>query len=167
MILRVTGKLGKKIKAPPQSCLPPAESPFADWSAHLFRADRCQYIMVANTPSLYSVVLRGRGITSKDELVERTLDRLQDHMARDGFGPIFDAFIAPAAEEVILSKTLNPRITGSITDLVHMARYELEQRWTPLDAVPYFVNESPVSMLEVLFPRDALRVQAAAHMFGG
>lgn len=167
MILRVTGKLGKKIKARPESCLPAAENPFADWSAHLFRADRRQYIMVANTPSLYCTVLRGRGITSKDELVERTLDRLQDHMVRDGFGPIFDAFIAPAAGEVALSKTLNPSITGSITDLVHMARYELEERWTPLEAVPYFVNETPMSILEVIFPRDAFRVQAAAQMFGG
>ena len=36
---------------------------FADWSAHLFTAERTQYILISNTASLYSMVMFGRGIT--------------------------------------------------------------------------------------------------------
>ncbi|NOZ21562.1 MAG: hypothetical protein GXP25_10795 [Planctomycetes bacterium] len=38
-------------------------NPFADWPAHLFAADRVQYILATNTPSLYSMAIHGRGIT--------------------------------------------------------------------------------------------------------
>ncbi len=65
MIIRLTAKLGKKIKNIPSATLPPDSNPFADWSAHLFTAERRQYILVANTSSLYSVVMPGKGITSE------------------------------------------------------------------------------------------------------
>jgi len=61
MILRVTAKLGKKIKSIPTETLPLDADPFADWSAHLFTAERRQYILLANTTSLYTVVMPGRG----------------------------------------------------------------------------------------------------------
>ena len=69
MILRVTAKLGKKIKHIPSEALPLDADPFADWSAHLFTAERRQYILLANTTSLYTVVMPGRGITSVDTFV--------------------------------------------------------------------------------------------------
>ena len=61
MIFRLSQKLAKKLKV---SSLKPASAdpnPFADWSAHLFTADRTQYLILTNTPSLYSMVIYGRG----------------------------------------------------------------------------------------------------------
>jgi len=64
MIFRLSQKLNAKIKAGTLRALPLGENPFADWSAHLFAADRTQYILLSNTKSLYSTVLYGKGITN-------------------------------------------------------------------------------------------------------
>ncbi len=61
MILRLSQKLAKKVKTTPTRVLPLDANPFADWSAHLFTADRTQYILFSNTASLYSTVLYGAG----------------------------------------------------------------------------------------------------------
>ena len=57
MILRLSQKLAKKLKEGTLTSLPLDENHYADWSAHLFTADRTQYIIVTNTQSLYSVVM--------------------------------------------------------------------------------------------------------------
>jgi hypothetical protein len=54
MIFRLSQKLNAKIKGGTLPTLPPDDNPFADWSAHLFLADRAQYILLSNTKSLYS-----------------------------------------------------------------------------------------------------------------
>ena len=54
MIFRLSQKLNDKIKAGPLPVLPLDDNPLADWSAHLFLADRMQYILLSNTKSLYS-----------------------------------------------------------------------------------------------------------------
>jgi hypothetical protein len=54
MIFRLSAKLTVKLKLRPSEVLPPDPNPFADWSAHLFPADRTQYLIISNTASLYS-----------------------------------------------------------------------------------------------------------------
>jgi hypothetical protein len=68
MIFRLSAKLGKKLKFSPTEVLPAHTNPFADWSAHLFTADRAQYILISNTISLYSRVIFGRGITDDGKI---------------------------------------------------------------------------------------------------
>jgi hypothetical protein len=55
MIFRLTHKLAKKIRIAPLQNLPPDRNPFIDWTAHLFTAERVQYLIVTNTTSLYSL----------------------------------------------------------------------------------------------------------------
>ena len=71
MIFRLSQKLNTKIKAGALRALPLDDNPFADWSAHLFVADRTQYILVSNTKSLYSTVMFGKGITDDGHFIER------------------------------------------------------------------------------------------------
>ena len=71
MILRLSEKLNKKIGAGTLSTLPPDENPYADWSCHLFTADRTQYIIMSNTKSLYSCVIYGAGITDDSRFMQR------------------------------------------------------------------------------------------------
>ncbi len=59
VIFRISQKLNAKIKAGSLDALPLLENPFADWSAHLFTADRTQYVIVCNTKTLYSIVMYG------------------------------------------------------------------------------------------------------------
>lgn len=71
MILRLSTKLNTKIKAGTLKSMPLDENPYADWSCHLFTADRAQYILMTNTQSLYSSVMFGRGITDAASLSGR------------------------------------------------------------------------------------------------
>lgn len=52
MILRLSQKLNTKITAGKLKKMPLDENPYADWSCHLFTADRTQYVILSNTPSL-------------------------------------------------------------------------------------------------------------------
>ena len=71
MIIRLSQKLTKKINAGKQTEMPLDENPYADWSCHLFTADRTQYIILSNTASLYSCVMYGQGITDDSRFIER------------------------------------------------------------------------------------------------
>jgi len=61
MIFRHFQKLRTKIKVGRLKAMPLAETPYADWSAHLFVADRKQYVILSNTASMYSCVMYGTG----------------------------------------------------------------------------------------------------------
>ena len=156
MILRVSGKLGKKIHVAPAESLPQDPNPFADWSAHLFTADRAQYILVTNTASLYSTLMFGKGITSGDAFIERTLNLLCQTLRSDGLGSMFDSRVAPAADEVSFSKALNRAVIGSMNDFIYHAKcHIIERRMSP----PYtslLLNETPMGQLNYANPREAL-----------
>ncbi len=75
MIFRLSQKLAAKLKEGRPFAVAAAgrESLCRARSAHLFTADRTQYIIISNTKSLYSVVLYGRGITDSSQFIDRSL----------------------------------------------------------------------------------------------
>ena len=126
MILRLSQKLGTKIKAGTLKAMPLDENPYADWSCHLFAADRTQYILVSNTQSLYSCVLYGKGITNDYPFIQRVLSSLREFMADDGQAFIYQKFVAPSSATVSFSTALNRSVTGSMNDLLRHAVAWLE-----------------------------------------
>ena len=84
MIFRLSQSLAKKLKEGTLPSVPLDENPYADWSAHLFTADRTQYIIVTNTRALYSVVMYAKGITDYSEFISRSLSTLREFMEDDG-----------------------------------------------------------------------------------
>ena len=118
MILRLSQKLNTKIKAGTLKAMPLDDNPYADWSCHLFTADRTQYIIVSNTKSLYSCVLYGKGITNDSVFIERVLSSLREFMEDDGQSFIYQKFVAPASGTVSFAKALNRSVTGSMNDLI-------------------------------------------------
>ena len=118
MILRLSQKLNTKIKAGTLKAMPPDENPYADWSCHLFTADRTQYIIVCNTQSLYSCVLYGKGITNDSVFIERVLSSLREFMEDDGQSFIYQKFVAPSSRLVSFAKPLNRSVIGSMNDLI-------------------------------------------------
>jgi len=68
MIFRLSHKLNNKIKAGKLNERPLHENPFADWSCHLFTANRQQHILLSHTKTLYSCVLPGKGVANKSSL---------------------------------------------------------------------------------------------------
>jgi len=121
MIFRLSQKLCDKFKAGSLKSMPLDENPFADWSAHLFTANRTQYIIVSNTKSLYSTMLFGKGITNDSSFIEHVLSSIREFMRDDGQEFVYRRFIAPASGTVSFAKALNPSVTGSINELIKYA----------------------------------------------
>jgi hypothetical protein len=122
MIFRLSQKLAKKLKTPLPKPVPADPNPFADWSGHLFTADRTQYLILTNTPSLYSTVIFGKGISNDSQFLDRALSAIREFMVADGQEFIFRQFIAPAAGTVRFASALNRSVTGSMNDLVKIGR---------------------------------------------
>lgn len=157
MIFRLSQQLAKKIKLAPARIAPPDENPFADWSAHVFTADRTHYVLVTNTASLYSTVLYGRGISYDDQFLERSLSQLREFLSDDGQEFIYRRFIAPASAHVEFSKALNRSVTGSMNDLiVHAKHWLVEGDLSPHDA-SFKLNELPMSALGHENPRERFK----------
>ena len=147
MILRLSQKLCTKIKAGSLKTMPLDANPFADWSAHLFVADRTQYIIVSNTKSLYSTVLFSKGITNDSHFTERAMVSIREFMEDDGLAFVYNRFIAPASGAVSFVKALNRSVTGSMNDLINHATVWLnEGELSPAD-VGFKLNDVLLSSL--------------------
>ncbi len=136
MIFRLSQKLAKKIKAGPLDTVPLDENPYADWSAHLFTADRTQYIILSNTKSLYSCVLYGAGITDDSRFIERALSTIREFTEVDGQAFVYQRFIAPDSGTVQFAKALNRKVSGSMNELIFSAEMMLIED----DIAPYDVG---------------------------
>jgi hypothetical protein len=147
LILRISHKLNAKIKAGPLPQQPLDENPLADWSAHLFVADRTQYILLSNTRSLYSTVTYARGITNDGRFIERALSSLREFMEDDGQAFVYHRFIAPASAEVRFAKALDRTVTGCMNELIVQATAMLVgDDLSPFD-VGFRLNEVLLSAL--------------------
>lgn len=147
MIFRLSEKLATKLKESGLPSLPLDDNPYADWSAHLFTADRIQYIIVANTKSLYSVVMLGQGITDYSDFISRALTTLRDFMVDDGQSFVYQRFIAPASGDVRFAKALDRSVTESINELIKFAKAWLEDGDVSPHEVGFKLNELPLSAL--------------------
>jgi hypothetical protein len=157
MILRLSQKLAKKIKVAPSHGLPPDSNPFVDWSSHLFTAERTQFIILTNTPSLYSTVMYGRGIADDNQFIRRALESIREFMVDDGQEFIYERFIAPASETVRFSKALSRSVTGSVNDLVFHAKMWLIERDLSPHETSFRLNEIPMSGFDYRNPREAFK----------
>jgi len=157
MIFRLTQKLAKKIGITPLQSLPLDRNPFADWSAHLFIAQRVQYIIMTNTPSLYSMVMYGRGIPDDNQFVQSALTYMSQFMTDNGLEFLFHRLIAPRTGTISFSKTTDRRVLGSINELVFQAKVLLvENEMSPFEA-SLFLNETPMSYLGYSNPMQAFK----------
>ena len=123
MIVRLSQKLATKLKESKLPAVPLDENPYADWSAHLFTVARTQYIIVANTRALYSVVMYGKGITDSSEFISRALSALREFMENDGQSFVYQRLIAPTSGSVRFAKALDRSVTGSINELMKFATF--------------------------------------------
>jgi len=153
MIFRLSQKLNSKIEAGGLPPLPLDENPFADWSAHLFIADRTQYIILSNTKSLYSTLMYGKRITNDSQFIERALSSIREFMEDDGHAFVYDRFIATARGTVRFAKALNRSVTGSMNDLINHAKAWLMEDGSSPHDVGFKLNEIPFSSLKYLSPR--------------
>jgi hypothetical protein len=147
VILRLSQRLNTKIKAGKLTENPLDENPYADWSCHLFTADRTQYIIMSNTKSLYSCVMYGAGITDDSRFIERALSTIREFMEDDGQAFAYQRFIAPASGSISFAKALNRSVTGSMNDLVNHAKHWLAEDDLAPHEVGFRLNDILLSAL--------------------
>ena len=147
VILRLSEKLNKKIKAGTLSAKPLDQNPYADWSCHLFTVDRTQYIILTNTTSLYSCVMYGAGITDDSRFIERALATIREFMEDDGQSFVYQRFIIPASSTVSFGKTLNRSVTGSMNELIGAAQMCLAEGDMSPHEVGFKLNDILLSAL--------------------
>ncbi len=147
MIFRLSQKLNTKIKAGTLGALPLHQNPFADWSAHVFAADRTQYVILSNTKSFYSTVMYGKGITNDNQFIQRALGSIREFMDDDGQEFTYRRLIAPASASVRFAKALNRSVTGSMNELIaHATVWLTEGGLSPHD-VGFRLNDILLSAL--------------------
>ena len=149
MILRLSQKLNTKIKAGTLKPMPLDENLYADWSCHLFTADRTQYILVSNTQSLYSCVLYGKGITNDSVFITRVLSSLREFMEDDGQSSIYQKFVAPDSSTASFAKALNRSVAGSMNDLIGHAIGRLEYGDIAPHDLGFELNDTLLSAIAV------------------
>jgi hypothetical protein len=154
MIFRLSQKMAKKIKESPTGSCPPAANPYTDWTAHLFTAERAQYVILTNTASLYSIVSYARGMTDFSRFMDYSLNFMAEYMCADGCEFQFRRLIAPEAKEVIFSKSTDRRVIGSMNDLVRISKwYFIERQVSPFEA-SQAINEMPMSSIGFKNPKE-------------
>lgn len=157
MIFRPTQRLCTKIKAGPLSGAPLHDNPYADWSARLFTVERAQYVLLTNTPSLYSLLMPGRGITEETVFLDHAIEAMRRHMQDDGLSLLFSNFIVPATGAVSFHKPLSRSITGSMNELTAEAMYFMTSEEFSLFEVNTRLNETPHASLKYVFAREAFK----------
>ncbi len=147
MIFRLTQKLCRKIKMGALATAPLHENPYADWSARLFTANRTQYILLCNTPSLYSIIIHGRGITDSSTFLDHAMASIRGGMIKDGLELIYTNFIAPATDAVTFHKSFNRSVIGSMNEFQWHAEDALVSDGVSISGVGRVLNNIPCKPL--------------------
>lgn len=157
MILRLSESLSKKIRVIPTELRPLNANPFADYSCHFFTADGGQYVLAANTASLYAVVFPGQYLTRSTLFEDTFFEQLQGYIVGDGFEFLYKRLIGTQAAPICYSRPLNPLVSGAVRDLTDCAREYLDRKRHTLGEVTTLINQSPMPAIQHLRPRDAFR----------
>lgn len=155
MMFRLALKLAKKIGIAPLPAIPYDDNrnPVLDWNAHLFTAQRTQYIILTNTASLYSIVMHRKGITNDKNFIRQALSNMEAFMIMDGNQVIYENHIEPESQLTYFSKIIDRRVLGSMNDLIFQAKVYLSERQkSPFD-VSFMLNKNPMSYLKYNNPK--------------
>ena len=159
MIIRLSQKLATKIKSGALSEVPLHEREIADWSATLFNVGRTQYVLLSNTPSLFTCLMIAKGLTNS---------RLFEHRAAEVIGDVVRRFwqnhnlgITEFHSPFSYAKSLNRSVIGSMNDLVFGARLIIEGGIDLQEAADR-LNTTP---LKALTNRDGRRYANPSEVF--
>lgn len=151
MLFRLSTKLAGKLKIGKLEQLPIDSNPLLDWSAHLFIAERAQYIILTNTQSLYSTIFPGRGVSSGAAFVEHAREAILNLLAADGHGRLCPQMFASPDAPVQFSKAHSRSVTGSMNDFIKFAKFMIVEDRRPLEDVIRHNNDMPMSAIPLHF----------------
>ena len=157
MIIRFTDKLAKKMNLGEITKVDKDPGPFLDWYATVFVANRLQYILTTNASSLLSVVMHGRGIVDDNMFLNRFFHNLGEYLHDIGSGFVFDRILAPGSSIVILSKTINRSVLGSMNEIVAQSKIMLEDDDVSPWELTETINDIPFKAISYRSPVEAFK----------
>lgn len=114
MIIRCARKVAEKIKV-----VLPAYSPEplgSEWYTNLFRYRGQQFLLVTESKSLLSVVVRGRGITSRQPFLTAFRTAIEDYVRARRRGSVLGNQLSFQPGGAAFHTTNNRRVLGSMND---------------------------------------------------
>lgn len=130
MTIRLSRTTADKLGVDINVAAEPDAAPLGDWSVHMFRSQRLQYLLALNSTSLFPVVLPGRGLTSTKSFLAAFGASLRSQHHAAGLGEGFERFLSNqeplTPETVVWSKAANRRVTGSMKEMILSAQLMLE-----------------------------------------
>ena len=130
VILRLSPRLARKINVAEYEPRAPDEDPCNDWSCRLFVAGQKQYLLVSNTSSLYSCVIPGSNITTRENLIREALEEIGKSMKADQ-QQAPQQFVEHAEVDVNFAKPLNRLVSVAMSDHVYASRLYLSDGLDP------------------------------------
>jgi hypothetical protein len=159
MIIRLTQQLEDKIGVKAATYIPSHLNPYLDWTGDAFAAGKESYIILTNTPSLYSMLMQGRGVVNEGIFINQALHGLRELMSRDDAGFIYQRLIAPDAKLVRYSRAADKTVLSAMNDIAHQAKHWIEQERLSLLEISGRLNESAALAPNRPSPSEAFRSQ--------
>lgn len=148
LVFRPTKMLAARLKLQDFEPAANASSPYLDWNAHTFVALRYRYLIVANSGSLFSIVVPQVGVTSTDTFIRTVGSAMQEYLQKCGRGAIFTEHIAPHLGDVIFGRFTDRGVMGSVNNHVYTARnYLFPDGLSPIEVADQ-LNHTPMFHLE-------------------
>jgi len=146
MIFRFTKKAQEKLKTGKLSSVPEGDL-FREWYVHVFIVERCRYYLVTHAASLFSVVVRGAGISSEEKLFDYVFQELKEKFSEAGCDNMFERIAVAGSEEIVLSNTANRKIIGSMNDIIQCLQVIRDDTAVSAHEMSAFINRTPFTYI--------------------
>ena len=146
LVFRCTDKVTQKINGYRNNDSEPRHL-FLDWTVHLFQVSRVQYLVYTNTASLLSFVSYGSGITNDTALIKEAISTIRDGLKSAGLIFFYEKYIAASVGTVVFTKTKSRIVLGSMNDLIHSAKWLIENRNHSPFSVSKEINQMPMKAI--------------------
>jgi len=159
-VLRCTAKLGRALPFDLNSEVPDTIPRLNQWHARLVDLGRRNFVLVTNSETLYSVVLLDVDEDTLYGFDDIVLEAIAEQVLHDELikADSPDEAIAPRA--VLLDRSDDRRVLGSMNDLSRLAEGVLERSWGTRireRQLASDLNQSPMSLLDMDVPLDRMR----------
>jgi len=157
MIIRLSQQMMKKLGLAVTLTAEPADNPLCDWSVHLFRSQRTQYVLAVNSTSLFAVTFYGRGVTDERSFLGAFLTSLLEHHEAARLETAYTELIRACTNTIIWSKAGNRSVTGSMNEMIYHAKWTLEEEALTTVELSNELNDNILSYIKYQNPLEAHR----------
>jgi len=160
MVLRATTKFAERLKIQSLEKYDGKVSAFDEWYAHVFIAERIQYILLTNAYSLYSCVFPAKGVTNLRTFADVSYYWLTETMRKDGCGELVNRFIAQGDEVTAVYATNNRGVLGSMNDMVSQTKFFIYNLQLPQEEISSRLNGTVYKHIKYKRPVKILKQMA-------